>query len=59
MSAVDNGGDDYDEDWEDVEISGMQQLPPGEEGFLQSHAGGKAMLQELMEGMSFSYVIKL
>jgi hypothetical protein len=59
MSAVDNGGDDYDEDWEDVEISGMQQLPPGEEGFLQSHAGGEAMLQELMEGMSFSYVIKL
>ena len=59
MSAVHNGGEDNDKDWEDVEISGMQQLPPGEEGFLQSHAGGEAMLQELMEGMSFLYMIKL
>ena len=45
--------DDGDSDWDDEEETAMQTLPPGEEGFFRSHAGGEAALQEIMEGMTF------
>jgi len=34
----------------------LRRPPPGEEGFLQSHAGGEATLESLLESMTFSYV---
>lgn len=45
--------DDTDEDWEDEEVA-LHRPPPGEEGFFRSHAGGETVLQEIMEGMTFS-----
>jgi hypothetical protein len=41
-------------DWEDVVQDGLHQLPPGDEGFLQSHAGGEAVLQAVMDGITLS-----
>ena len=44
--------DDYagnDSDWEDEVLDGLHKLPPGKEGFLQSHAGGEAVLQAVMD----------
>lgn len=52
-----NIGDEYmdnDSDWEDEVQDGLRQLPPGEEGFLQSHAGGEAVLQAVMDGITLS-----
>lgn len=43
-----------DSDWEDEVQDGLRQLPPGEEGFLQSHAGGEAVLQAVMDGITLS-----
>ena len=43
-----------DSDWEDEVQDGLCQLPPGEEGFLQSHAGGEAVLQAVMDGITLS-----
>ena len=54
----DNNGDvtmadaDVESDWEDEVQDGLHQLPPGEEGFLQSHAGGEAILQAVMDGIT-------
>jgi hypothetical protein len=31
--------------------------PPGDEAFLQSHAGGEAILHELLDGMSLWCVV--
>ena len=45
-----------DSDWEDEVQDGLRQLPSGEEGFLQSHAGGEAVLQAVMDGITLSYV---
>jgi hypothetical protein len=45
---------DADDDWEDEDMAGLSNLPPGEEGFLQSHAGGEAILQQLLDGMAHS-----
>ncbi|PPQ93691.1 hypothetical protein CVT25_001399 [Psilocybe cyanescens] len=45
--------DDTDDEWED-EATALNKLPPGEEGFFRSHAGGEVVLQEIMEGMTFS-----
>jgi hypothetical protein len=39
--AVERAGDGSDDDWEDEERVGLLSFPPGEEGFLQSHAGGE------------------
>ena len=50
-------GDEYmgdDSDWEDEFQDGLHQLPPGEEGFLQSHAGGEAVLQAVMDSITLS-----
>jgi len=50
-------GDEYmgnDSDWEDEVQDGLCQLPPSEEGFLQSHAGGEAVLQAVMDGITLS-----
>ena len=44
----------YDSDWEDEVQDGLRQLPPGEEEFLQSHAGGEAVLQAVMDGITLS-----
>ena len=58
--ATDHDGDvvmgveDDGNDWED---EGLSRLPPGEEAFLQSHAGGEALLQEILEGMTSRSVI--
>jgi hypothetical protein len=52
-----DAGDEYvgdDSDWEDEVQDGLRQLPPGEEGFLQSHAGGEAVLQAVMDGITLS-----
>ena len=52
-----NAGDeimDNDSDWEDEVEDGLRRFPPGEEGFLQSHAGGEAVLQAVMEGITMS-----
>lgn len=48
--------DASESDWEDEELAGLSTLPPGEEAFLQSHAGGEAMLQEVMDGVTM-YVL--
>ena len=49
-------GDDVDmvdlADWYDLEDDGLGTLPPGEEAFLQSHAGGEAVLHEILDGMT-------
>jgi len=52
MTDVGDVGDDSD--WEDEVQDGLRQLPPGEEGFLQSHAGGEAVLQAVMDGITLS-----
>jgi hypothetical protein len=56
MADVGNGDMGNDSDWEDEpEVQdGLRQLPPGEEGFLQSHAGGEAILQAVMDGITLS-----
>lgn len=46
-----------EDDWEDEQFLGLAHLPPGEEGFLQSHAGGEAVVHDIMDSMSFSYVV--
>jgi len=46
--------DDGDLDWDDDEEIAMHTLPPGEEAFFRSHAGGETVLEEIMEGMTFS-----
>lgn len=43
---------DCDDDWEDEENAGLLSFPPGEEGFLQSHAGGEAILHDILDGMT-------
>jgi hypothetical protein len=52
VDGDDNVGNDSD--WEDEVHDGLHQLPPGEEGFLQSHAGGEAVLQAVMDGITLS-----
>jgi hypothetical protein len=56
VTMADVGNDDMgnDSDWEDEVQEGLRQLPPGEEGFLQSHAGGEAILQAVMDGITLS-----
>ena len=54
MVDVGNGDMGNDSDWEDEVQDGLRQLPPGEEGFLQSHAGGEAVLQAVMDGITLS-----
>jgi hypothetical protein len=52
-----NADDEYmgnDSDWEDEIQDGLRQLPPDKEGFLQSHAGGEAVLQAVIDGMTLS-----
>ena len=46
-----------DSDWEDEVQDGLCQLPPGEEVFLQSHAGGEDVLQAVMDGITFWRVL--
>lgn len=46
MGAPDNDDDDA---WEDD--PGFNTFPPGEEGVLQSHAGGEAILQRMLNGI--------
>ena len=50
------GSEEDDDGWED---EGLSRLPPGEEGFLQSHAGSEALLQEIFEGMTSRSVFYL
>lgn len=45
-----------DDDWQDEQFLGLTHLPPGEEGFLQSHAGGEVLVHDIMDSISFSYV---
>ncbi|KAJ7815528.1 hypothetical protein B0H14DRAFT_2603415 [Mycena olivaceomarginata] len=41
-----------DDGWEDAPIgTGIHTFPPGEEAILQSHAGGEAVIHQLMEGI--------
>jgi hypothetical protein len=50
------GADNSDDDWEDEERAGLLTFPPGEEGFLQSHAGGEAVLHDILDDMTNRYV---
>lgn len=52
-------GEEAESDWEDEELAGLMTFPPGEEGFLQSHAGGEAVLQDVMDGITMSVVLFL
>ncbi|KAF9486113.1 hypothetical protein BDN70DRAFT_235965 [Pholiota conissans] len=54
VGPVEASSCDAEDDWEDEQFLGLTHLPPGEEGFLQSHAGGEAVLHEIMDGISFS-----
>lgn len=57
MTTADVDDHEYagnDSDWEDEVHDGLRQFPPGEEGFLQSHAGGEAVLQAVMDGITLS-----
>jgi hypothetical protein len=47
-----DGDGDIDDDWEDEESTGLSILPPGKEGFLQSHAGGEAILHDILNDMT-------
>ncbi|KAJ6631847.1 hypothetical protein B0H10DRAFT_1937603 [Mycena sp. CBHHK59/15] len=48
--SFDLGGPDND-DWEDIP-QGYCTLPPGEEAALNSHAGGEALLHQMMESLN-------
>jgi hypothetical protein len=39
-------------DWYDVDEDCPGKPPPGDEAFLQSHAGGEAILHEILDGMT-------
>ncbi|KAF8164965.1 hypothetical protein B0H34DRAFT_687229 [Crassisporium funariophilum] len=54
MAAIGDEDMGDEDDWEDECIDGLRQFPPGEEAFLQSHAGGEAILQEIMDGITLS-----
>ena len=43
---------DLDSDWDDEEEIGLSTLPPGEEGFYNSHQGGEAILNNLVDDMT-------
>ena len=43
---------DPDSDWDDEEDIALSTLPPGEEGFYNSHQGGEAILSNLIEDMT-------
>ncbi|KAJ6573764.1 hypothetical protein DFH09DRAFT_1311848 [Mycena vulgaris] len=50
--SYDLGGDeDNDSDWDDVpdDSAGFYTLPPGEEGSLESHAGGEGLFHRMLE----------
>jgi len=49
-------GDGSNDDWEDEERVGLMLFPPGEEGFLQSHAGGESALHNILNGMTNLFV---
>jgi hypothetical protein len=47
-------GADDDDGWEDMPTAlptGVHTFPPGEEAVLQSHAGGEAIMHQMMEGL--------
>lgn len=43
---------DHDSDWEDEEDIGLSTLPPGEEGFYNSHHGGEAIISSLIDDLT-------
>jgi hypothetical protein len=45
--------DGNDDDYEDIETR-FRMFPPGEEGMLQSHAGGEAAFQEMFDTLRYS-----
>lgn len=47
-----NIADGNDSDWEDEEDIGLSVLPPGEEGFFNSHHGGEALISSLVDDMT-------
>ena len=52
MEGVQGFNHGNESDWEDEEELGLRQPPPGKEGFLQSHTGGEAAIQQLMDGIT-------
>jgi hypothetical protein len=38
--------------WYDIDEDGLENPPPGDEAFLQSHAGGEAILHQILDGMT-------
>lgn len=54
------GGGAQDPDWEDEDedMSGFNQLPPGEEGILQSHEGGEEELSRTIFELPPSYATR-
>jgi hypothetical protein len=49
-------GPGNNDDWEETPGTGIHTFPPGEEAILQSHAGGEAIMHQLMEGMRPGYL---
>ena len=43
------------DNWYDIDGDHPGNLPPGDEAFLQSHAGGEAILHEILEGMTSKF----
>ncbi|KAH9483797.1 hypothetical protein JR316_0003274 [Psilocybe cubensis] len=41
-----------DSDWEDEMEEGLRRPPPGEKGLLQSHAGGEAVMEDMMAALT-------
>jgi hypothetical protein len=50
---VDNGAAGWEDDSDD---EGLATLPPGEEGLLQSHAGGEAIFHQILKDVQLKYV---
>jgi hypothetical protein len=42
--------------WDDIDKPGLLNMPPGDEAFLQSHAGGEAILHEILIGMAPGFI---
>jgi hypothetical protein len=38
--------------WYDIDEDGLENPPPGDEAFLQSHAGGEAIVHQILNGMT-------
>jgi hypothetical protein len=59
LGNADASDSDWADDGMDVDGDGFRTLPPGEEGLLQSHAGGEAVFLKVWERAKPGYVTVL